>query len=135
MVDKSSELKYSPPLVQQADMFMQKHRNTQSTNTHTELAARLSTLSQRALLQVNESLMDHDTPIDPVVLNVLAGELAQAVQERVQSELPNILQAVPDAMLVQLEQDLQTRIKRVVHTALKDFLLERERISRLQSGR
>lgn len=135
MVDKSSELNHSSPLVQQADVFMQKHRNTQSATTHTELTARLSTLSQRALLHANESLMDHDTPIDPMVLNVLAGELAQAVQERVQSELPNILQAVTDAMLVQLEQDLQTRIKRVVHTALKDFLLERERISRLQSGR
>lgn len=121
----------SDRLVAKADSFMQRRRPGQPGGSPE--VDDLPVLTQVVGNQASAS--QQPGQVDPAVLNVLSGELAHAVSNRLSAELPDIVQGALESMINHLELELRASINAATQAAIRDFLAERERVSRLQSGR
>lgn len=123
----------SDHLVARADSFMQRRRPGQPQGN--------APLHDGDDLPVLTQVVGHSGAtapsgaVDPAVLNVLSGELAHAVNNRLNAEMPDIVKGALASMLNHLDLELRASINAVAQAAIRDFLAERERIAKLQSGR
>lgn len=122
----------SDRLVAKADSFMQRRRPGQPAGPSEvdDLPVLTQVVAKKAA-----GAPQQPGQVDPAVLNVLSGELAHAVSNRLSAELPDIVQGALESMINHLELELRASINAATQAAIRDFLAERERVSRLQSGR
>jgi hypothetical protein len=65
--------------------------------------------------------------MDPAILNILVSELARNIGRHVAGELPNLLY---NSTLATLEADLRRGILAATEVAARDFIAQRQRLSR-----